>query len=81
MQLDKELLKAEVRPGVFESIRMQADEETRLLFTNLKVHRPPTCLQRSLQRALAATATMLRLHWCVCKSRDSHVPDNFPVGL
>lgn len=38
VQLDKQLLKAEVRPGVFEDIRMQADEETRLLLANLKVH-------------------------------------------
>ena len=37
VQLDKELLKAEVRPGVFEDIRLQADEETRLLLANLKV--------------------------------------------
>ena len=37
VQLDKQLLKAEVRPGVFEDIRMQADKETRLLLTNLKV--------------------------------------------
>ena len=38
MQLDKQLLKAEVRPGVLEDIRMQADEETRLLLLNSKVH-------------------------------------------
>jgi len=38
VQLDKELLKAEVRPGVFEDIRLQADEETRLLLANLKVY-------------------------------------------
>ena len=36
MQLDRELLKAEVRPDVREDIRLQADEETRLLLANLK---------------------------------------------
>jgi len=45
VQLDKELLKAEVRPGVLEDIRLQADEETRLLLANLKVCQlqHPTC--------------------------------------
>ena len=38
VQLDKELLKAEVRPGVFEDVCAQADEETRLLLANTKVH-------------------------------------------
>ncbi len=81
VQLDKQLLKAEVRPGVFESIRMQADEETRVLLTNLKVHQPRTCLQISLRRAPAATATMLPFHWCVCMDRAIQVPCTFPVGL
>ena len=36
VQLDWELLKAEVRPDVREDIRLQADEETRLLLANLK---------------------------------------------
>ena len=36
VQLDRELLKAEVRPGVREDVRLQADEETRLLLANLK---------------------------------------------
>ena len=38
VQLDKELLKAEVRPAVREDVRLQADDETRLLLANVKVH-------------------------------------------
>lgn len=37
VQLDKELLKVEVRPAVREDVRLQADNETRLLLANLKV--------------------------------------------
>ena len=37
VQLDKELLIAEVRPAVREDVRLQADDETRLLLANLKV--------------------------------------------
>ena len=37
VQLDKELLKAEVRPAVREDVRLQADDETRLLLANIKV--------------------------------------------
>ncbi len=37
VQLDKELLKAEVRPAVQEDVRLRADDETRLLLANLKV--------------------------------------------
>ncbi len=37
-QLDRELLKAEVRPSVAEEIRLQTDEEMRLLLANLKVN-------------------------------------------
>ena len=44
MQLDRELLKAEVRPGVREDIRLQADEETRLLLANLKACLPDPLL-------------------------------------
>lgn len=36
-QLDKELLKDEVRPSVVEEIRLQTDEEMRMLLANLKV--------------------------------------------
>ena len=43
VQLDRELLKAEVRPDVREDIRLQADEETHLLLANLKA-----CLLSSL---------------------------------
>ncbi|CAL8467595.1 g7133 [Coccomyxa elongata] len=35
-QLDKELLKAEVRPSVEEQIRLQSDEEMRMLLGNIK---------------------------------------------
>ena len=37
VQMDKELLKAEVRPAVREDVRLQADDETRLLLANVKV--------------------------------------------
>ena len=43
VQLDRELLKAEVHPDVRENIRLQADGETRLLLANLKA-----CLLSSL---------------------------------
>lgn len=35
--MDKELLKAEVRPSVEEQIRLQSDEEMRMLLGNIKV--------------------------------------------
>ena len=44
VQLDRELLKAEVRPDVREDIRLQADEETRLLLANLKACLPDPLL-------------------------------------
>ena len=36
-QLDRRLLREEVRPAVMEQIRLQADAETRVLLANLKV--------------------------------------------
>jgi hypothetical protein len=39
-QLDREMLKAEVRPVMAEEIRLHVDKEMRTLFSNLRVRIP-----------------------------------------